>query len=221
MICPYGTPKSPVDDIDHYLQERDQVLTILKHHLSNAQAIIKASKDSDRRDVSFKEGDLVYLKLRPYRMRALSKRFNEKLAPKYFGPYPIVKQINAVAYKLALPDDCRIHPVFHASQLKKVVGNPDQVLTLPPTLADDLEWVVEPLLIKDIRGTGPEQLVLVQWKGLPEFESTWESARMIHQCFPDFQLEDKLNLLAGRDGRTPIITYGRRKRRHSNKREVN
>ena len=161
-ICRYGTPKSPVDDIDRYLQERDQVLNILNQYLSNAQAIMKASKDSDRRDISFKEGDLVYLKLRPYRMRALSKRFNEKLGPKYFGPYPIVKQINVVAYKLALSIDCRIHPVFHTSQLKKVVGNPDQVLTLPPTLADDLEWVVEPHLIKDIRGSGPEQLVLVQ-----------------------------------------------------------
>ena len=151
-----------MDDIDRYLQERDQVLNLLKEHLSNAHAIMKAAKDSDRRDVSFKEGDLVYLKLRPYRMRALLKRFNEKLAPKSFGPYPIIKQINAVAYKLALPIDCRIHPVFLASQLKKVVGNPDQVLTLPFTLAEDLEWVVEPLLIKDIRGSGPEQLVLVK-----------------------------------------------------------
>ena len=172
IICCYGTPKSPVDAIDRYLQEQDQVLNLLKEHLSNAQAIMKAAKDLDRRDVSFKEGDLVYLKLRPYRMRALSKRFNEKLAPKYFGPYPIIKQVNVVAYKLALPADCCIHPVFHASQLKKVVGNPDQVLTLPSTSADDLEWVVEPLLIKDTRGLGPEQLVLVKWKGLPDFEST-------------------------------------------------
>ena len=144
-----------MDDIDRYLQERDQVLTLLKEHMSNAQATMKAAKDSRWRDVSFKEGELVYLKLRPYRMRALSKRFNEKLAPKYFGPYPIIKQINAVAYKLALPDDCRIHPVFHVSQLKKVVGNPEQVLPLPPTVAEDLEWVVEPMEIKDIRGTGP------------------------------------------------------------------
>ena len=44
-ICRYGTPKSPVDDIDCYLQERDQVLTLLKEHLSNAQAIMKAAKD--------------------------------------------------------------------------------------------------------------------------------------------------------------------------------
>ena len=32
----YGHPKSPMDDIDRYLQERDQVLTLLKEHLSNA-----------------------------------------------------------------------------------------------------------------------------------------------------------------------------------------
>ena len=114
-------------------------------------------------------------------MRALSKCFNEKLAPKYFGPYPIIKQVNVVAYKLALPADCRIHLVFHASQLKKVVGNPDQVLPLPSTLADDLDWVVEPLQLKDTRGVGPDQLVLVKWKGLPDFKSTWESARIIHQ----------------------------------------
>ena len=90
-IRQYGHPKSPVDDIDRYLQERDQVLTLLKEHLSNTQAIMKADKDSSRRDVSYKEGDLVYLKLRPYRMWALSKHFNEKLAPKYFGPYPTIK----------------------------------------------------------------------------------------------------------------------------------
>ena len=182
---------------------------------------MKAAKDSNRRDIAFKEGDLVYLKLRPYRMRVLSKKFNEKLAPKYFGSYAILKQVNAIAYKLALPAECRLHLVFHASQLKKVVGNPDQFLPLPSTLADDLEWVVEPLQVKDIRGSGPDQLVLVQWKGLPDFESTWESARMIHQRFPEFQLEDKLNLLAGRNGRTPIITYYRRKHRRLNKGEVN
>ena len=78
-ICCYDHPKSLVDDIDRYLQERDQVLALLKEHLSNAQAIMKATKDSGRRDVSLKEGDLVYLKLQPYRLRALSKRFNEKL----------------------------------------------------------------------------------------------------------------------------------------------
>ena len=47
-------------------------------------------------------------------------------------------------------------------------------------MAEDLEWVVEPLKLKDTRGSGPDQLVLVKRKGLPDFESTWESACMIH-----------------------------------------
>ena len=180
---------------------------------------MKATKDSKRRDVAFSIGDTVYLKLRPYRMRILSKKNNEKLAPKYFGLYTIIQQINPVAYKLALPPESCLHPVFHVSQLKQVVGNPDRVLPLPSTVTDDLEWVVEPLQIKDIRGSGSEQMVLVQWKGLPDFESTWESARLIHQRFPEFQLEDKLKLLAGRDGKTPVMTYYRQKRNRLNKGE--
>ena len=81
--------------------------------------------------------------------------------------------------------------------------------------------MVEPLQLKDTRGAGPDQLVLVKWKGLLDFESTWESARIIHQRFLEFQLEEKLNLLAGRDGRTPIMTYYRRKHRRLNKEEAN
>ena len=89
-LCRYGNPKLPVDDIDCYLQERDHVLTLLKEQQSNAQHNMKATKDSKRRDFVFSVGDTVYLKLRPYRMRTLSKKYNEKLAPKYFGPYTII-----------------------------------------------------------------------------------------------------------------------------------
>ena len=121
-LCRYGNPKSPVDDIDRYLQERDQVLLLLKEQLSNAQHNMKVNKDSKRRDVSFSVGDIVYLKLQPYRMRTLSQKHNEKLAPKYFGPYTIIQRINSVAYKLALLPESRLHPIFHVSQLKTSGG---------------------------------------------------------------------------------------------------
>ena len=58
-LCRYGNPKSPVDDVDRFLQERDQVLTLLKEKLSNAQNTMKATKDSRRRDVAFSVGDTV------------------------------------------------------------------------------------------------------------------------------------------------------------------
>jgi hypothetical protein len=34
----------------------------------------------------------------------------------------VIKQVNLVAYELALPSRSAIHPVFHVSQLKPVVG---------------------------------------------------------------------------------------------------
>ena len=40
-----------------------------------------------------------------------------KLAPKQYGPFKIMKQINPVTYQLTLPNTWQIHPVFHTSLL--------------------------------------------------------------------------------------------------------
>lgn len=108
-----GTTK--VDSLDEWLQERDAVLDELKYNLMRAQQHMKTATDRKRRDEIFAVGDMVFLKLQPYRQRSLAIRPNEKLSPRFYGPFLVIHKVGQVVYELKLPADSTIHPVFHVS----------------------------------------------------------------------------------------------------------
>ncbi|EXB73714.1 Chaperonin CPN60-2 [Morus notabilis] len=101
------------DEVTKQMQLHNHMLDELKEQLANAQQCMKQFADQWRCEVSFEPGDLVLLKLRPYRLKSLAKKRNEKLAPCYYGPFKIVEKIGTVAYRLLPLADARIHPVFH------------------------------------------------------------------------------------------------------------
>jgi hypothetical protein len=59
---------------------------------------MKQLADSYRRDIEFNDGNLVFLKLHPYHQHTLFKRASQKLAHRFYGPFPIEKRIGKVVY---------------------------------------------------------------------------------------------------------------------------
>ncbi|KAK9134740.1 hypothetical protein Syun_014070 [Stephania yunnanensis] len=214
-IVRYGAYTTAVADLDAQLKTRDVILDELKFHLARAQSKMKATADTHRRNMEFSIGDLVYLKIRPYRQRSLARRPNEKLSPRFFGPFKVLERVGVVAYKLELPPSTSIHPVFHISQLRPVLGSTDRVQPLPASLTDEMEWSVVPAQAAGFRRTERGREVLIYWKDLPTFEATWELVDVIRHQFPEFHLEDKVGSCGDGIDKPPIkLKYSRRHKKH-------
>jgi hypothetical protein len=99
---------------------------VVRKNLQLAQSRQKSYADHRRRKLSFKVGNFVYLKLLP--MRGLHRfKIRGKLAPRYSGPFQILKQRGEVAYQVELPSQLLdVHDVFHVSQLRKCLRVPEE-----------------------------------------------------------------------------------------------
>lgn len=187
---------TPVNSLEELLHERNTILDDLHINLVRAQQRMKAAADVKRRDEVFEVGEIVYLKLQPYRQRSLATRPFEKLAAKFYGPFEVIQRVGQVAYKLQLPPTSNIHPVFHILQLRRAVGLVPASPTIPDQLTAELELVVAPEKLLNVRRVGKENHhkleALLKWKELPEFEATWEDVESVNKRFPDFYLENKV-----------------------------
>ena len=105
---------------------------------------MKHHADKNRIEREFQVGDQVYLKLQPYIQTSVASHSNQKLAFRFFGPFPVLQRIGQVAYKLELPPDAKIHPVVHVSQLKKHIPPSTMVSTDLSALCTDPSAALEP-----------------------------------------------------------------------------
>ena len=133
------------------VQQAEEKLRIIREHLKAAQSRQKTQADKKRREVEFKAGDFVYLKVSPKKgTRHFGLR--GKLSPRYVGPFQIINKVGAVAYRLELPPNLLgIHNVFHVSTLKKCEF-PPKTVELPLTeLQLDLSYEEHPIKILDVK----------------------------------------------------------------------
>ena len=137
-----------------------------------------------------------------YRQKSLARKVNEKLCARFYVPFEVEARVGQVAYKLKLPSESKIRPTLHISQLKKAIGEPQEVIPLPPQLTNEGELLVEPegVISTRVNSQSGQEEFLIKWKGFPSHESTWELKSVVKEKFAGFDLEDKVNFVgAGND----------------------
>ncbi|XP_028758775.1 uncharacterized protein LOC114717745 [Neltuma alba] len=198
-ILPAAFSSEVPTDVMAQLQLRDAILLQLKQNLGRAQIRMKKFTDRNRTESHFEVGDFVFVKLQPYRQNSVALRKHQKLAMRYFGPFPITHKVGSVAYRLQLPDTAKIHPVFHVSMLKPY----ERPITTPyvplPLMTEPEGPIIQPAAVLNSRsiliGDTWVPQILVQWDGIDH--TTWEPLHEFQQLYPAFDLGDKVQFVLG------------------------
>lgn len=186
---PYLAGSTQVAKVDRSLQAWEVARNLLKFQLNRSKDRMKQVADRGRSGRVFHDGNLMYLRLQPYKQHSLRRVLNQKLSPRYYGPFPMVAKVGAIVYRLSLPEGSRIHPTFHVSLLKKHV---EQAIVSPslPLVGTDGSLPKEPVKILECRmvrwGNHAEIEVLVEWANSFPEDATWENFADFYRQYPSF-----------------------------------
>ena len=170
------------------VQETIEKIQLIRERLCMAQSRQKSYVDQRRRPLEFQKGDYVFLKGSP---KKGVFRFGKKgkLAPRYIGPFKVIKVVGKAAYQLQLPAQLsEVHDVFHVSMLRKCLSDATPVVNLedievqygvtyeeqPVRILNTKEKVLRNKIIR---------LVKVLWQHHGVEEATWEPELEIREKY--------------------------------------
>jgi hypothetical protein len=171
------------------MPEAEKRLTALFCTQNEAQAAHELARQMmmeqiTQKFIPFKKGDEVWLDSKNLKLPYPTR----KLALKREGPFPIIEVISPLSYRLKLPEQWKIHPMFHAHLLtpfREMLAHGSNYLRPPPDLIDGIEEH-EVEFITWHRLCGCSQQYLVKWKGYSTVDNMWE---------PESNLEHAAELL--------------------------
>ena len=121
----------------------------------------------------YKEGDLVWLEGKNLRTAQLMP----KLRAQCHGPFKVVQVMSPINYRLKLPMQWSIHPVFHIDLLmpyRETITHGANYQRPPPDLVDNAEeYKVEKVLDLQLFGRRRRLQYLVKWKGYLDSDNMW------------------------------------------------
>jgi hypothetical protein len=139
------------------------------------EAMIKAQQSwvKHRDTPKYKEGNLVWLEGKNLRINQPTA----KLAPRRHRPFKIIQVMSTVNYRLELPTQWSIHPVFHIDLLtpykETIMHGPKFTRPAPELIDGEEEYSVEKILDSRHFGRRRRLQYLVKWEGYPDAENMW------------------------------------------------
>ncbi|GKE37497.1 putative reverse transcriptase domain-containing protein [Tanacetum coccineum] len=174
---------------DGQMQETTEKISQIKDRLKVARDRQKSYADKRRKPLEFSVGDYVLLKVSPWKG---VERFGKKgkLAPRFVGPFEIIKKVGPVAYMLDFPEELNsVHDTFHVSNLKKCLADPTLQVPLDEIRIDaKLNFIEESveILEREFKKLKRSRIAIVKvrWnlKRGPEF--TWEREDQMKLKYP-------------------------------------
>jgi hypothetical protein len=119
------------------VRDTSERFDMIKTRMKATQDRQKSYADKRRRPTEFEVGDMVLLKVSPWK-GVIRFRNRGKLGPRFIGPFRIVDRVGEVAYRLELPAELsNIHPTFHVSHLCKCLADESTYVPLNDIEVDE------------------------------------------------------------------------------------
>ncbi|GJS16177.1 putative reverse transcriptase domain-containing protein [Tanacetum coccineum] len=148
----------------------------------------KSYADKRRKPLEFSVGDYVLLKVSPWKgVVHFGKK--GKLAPRFVGPFEIIKKVGPVAYRLDLPEELNGVLKVHVSNLKKCLADPTlQVPSDEIRVYAKLKFMEEPveILEREFKKVKRSRIAIVKvrWNPKRGLEFTWEREDQMKLKYP-------------------------------------
>lgn len=120
--------------------------------IQSQQDKMKRVANKRRREVDWDVGDLVLVDMRNWKL----DRPSRKLSEKWYGPIKVLEKVGE-SWKVDLPKDWRVYPVFHSHSLRRYMDNPlpGQRRPEPPVIniiPEQDEYEIEEILGSKVQG---------------------------------------------------------------------
>ena len=147
------------------MKETKEKVWVIQQRLKATSDRQKLYADLKRKDIEYKVGVNVFLKVSPWR-KILWFGKKGKLSPRFSGPYEILERIGVDAYSLALPLElAKLYNVFHISMLRRYCFEESHILPVQVVqVQSDFTYDKEPkaILSHEVKKLRNKQVPLVK-----------------------------------------------------------